>query len=265
MSEAILSIDNLTMGYTEEDLVLKDLSFTVEPGQIIGYIGPNGAGKSTTIKIILGMIKNYNGQVEVFGKDISECSIDYKRNIGYLPEAGTIYENLTGKEYLTFIGESYGLSYQEAEQRGRKLMNLFEIESSYQHRISSYSKGMKQKLLIIASLIHNPDLLFLDEPLQGLDANTVQVFRETLVKLAKQGKTIFYSSHIMEVVEKISDRILLLKDGQIVADGTFAELKEKSKEGTLADIFSQLTEFSGYEAHVEDFIATIGGLDDERS
>lgn len=254
--ENIISIEDLRMSYGGED-VLKGINLEIKRGQIIGYIGPNGAGKSTTIKIILGMLGGYRGRVRVMGKDISEGNVDYKRNIGYVPETADMYDNLTPYEYLTFLGEVYGMSLETANKRSRKLMGLFGIEDEYHSRISSFSKGMKQKVLLTASLIHNPDILFLDEPLSGLDANSVMVVKEVLQKLAFSGKTIFYSSHIMEVVEKISDRIILLNRGEVVADGTFEELKEKSREGSLEEIFNQLTGFDTHSAIADEFIKTI--------
>ena len=141
--------------------------------------------------------------------------------------------------------------------KAKKLMSLFGIEEAYHSRISSYSKGMRQKLLIISSLIHNPDILFLDEPLSGLDANSVLVFKEVLSKLASEGKTIFYSSHIMEVVEKISSRIILLNNGQIAADGTFEELKKRNMEGSLEQIFNQITGFTKHEEIANEFISVL--------
>ncbi len=255
--DPIVSIKDLRMNYGAGTDVLKGINLEVYPGQIIGYIGPNGAGKSTTVKILLGIVENYRGEVKVFGKDISEDKVEYKRKIGYVPETAEIYENLTAYEYLTFIGEIYGMELEKVNEKANKLMSLFGIDEHYHSRISSYSKGMKQKLLIIASLIHNPDILFLDEPLSGLDANSVMIFKEVLAQLAAQGKTIFYSSHIMEIVEKISDRILLINDGQIVADGTFEELKEKSMEGSLEEIFNQLTGFNKHKQIADEFILTL--------
>ena len=143
---------------------------------------------------------------------------------------------------MTFIGELFGMDYDEADEKAIKLMELFGLKHVYDSRISSYSKGMRQKLLIISSLLNNPDILFLDEPLSGIDANSVLVFKEIIAELKSQGKTIFYSSHILEVVEKIS-RIVLINDGQIVADGSFEELRGKSMEGSLEEIFNQLTGF----------------------
>lgn len=177
--------------------------------------------------------------------------------IGYVPEIAEIYDNLTAREYLTFIGELYGLSYEQANRKAEKLVESFGIKDSYDARISSYSKGMKQKVLIISSLLHNPEILFLDEPLSGLDANSVMIVKEILAQLSKQGKTIFYSSHIMDVVERISNRIVLLNDGRIVADGSFQQLKESLKESSLEQIFNQLTGFHEYEAIAERFVSIV--------
>lgn len=255
-NELAISIRDLRMSYGSED-VLKGINLDVPKGQVIGYIGPNGAGKSTTIKIMLGLLTGYRGDVKVLGQDISDGNIDYKRKIGYVPETAEIYDSLTPFEYLTFLGEVYGMSIKEVNQKAKKLMAIFGIEDEYHSRISSFSKGMKQKVLIIASLLHNPDIIFLDEPLSGLDANSVMVVKEVIAKLAASGKTIFYSSHIMEVVEKVSDRIILLSHGEIVADGTFEELKEKSKEGSLEEIFNLMTGFNNHEKLADEFISVL--------
>lgn len=254
--EAAISINNLKKSYGSKQ-VLKGINLEVYKGQIIGYIGPNGAGKSTTIKLMLGLIEGYTGEIKVFGQDISDGNIQYKKRIGYVPEVAEIYDNLTAEEYLTFIGQLYGLEYEKVNEKARKLMKVFGIENVYNSRITSFSKGMRQKVLIISSLLHNPDILFLDEPLSGLDANSVMVVKEILSNLAKQGKTIFYSSHIMEVVEKISNRIILINDGQIVADGSFEELKNNCKEGSLEEIFNQLTGFNEHGALAEEFVSIV--------
>jgi ABC-2 type transport system ATP-binding protein len=149
------------------------------------------------------------------------------------------------------------MDYQRVNQKAERLMKLFGLQEVYHSRIASFSKGMKQKVLIISSLLHNPDLLFLDEPLSGLDANSVMVFKEILAHLVSVGKTIFYSSHIMDVVEKISNRIILINQGKIVADGTFSELKEQNKEGTLEQIFNQLTGFNESKMIAEEFVSII--------
>lgn len=256
--EKLLSLRNLTKNYGAKR-VLNGVDLDVYQGQIIGYIGPNGAGKSTTVKIMLGLIDEYDGEVEIFGQDISSGDSEYKRRIGYVPENAEVYDNLTASEYLIFTGELYGMDRNFAEEKALKLMTEFELEDVFHKRISSYSKGMRQKVLIIASLLHDPDLLFLDEPLSGLDANSIMIIQEVLSQLAAQGKTIFYSSHIMDLVEKISNRIVLLVDGKIVADGSFEELQTLSEKGSLADIFNQLTGFTEHKNIAESFVSIVGG------
>lgn len=257
MEDSAILIKDLYMSYGTKQ-VLNGINLEIPRGQIIGYIGPNGAGKSTTVKILLGIINNYNGTVKVMGEDISSGSVEYKKKIGYIPETAEIYDNLTAREYITFLGELYGMESDNTEEKAKNLLDLFGIADVYDSRIASFSKGMKQKILIISSLIHNPDILFFDEPLSGLDANSVMIFKEIMSMLAENGKTIFYSSHIMEVVEKISDRIILINNGIIVADGTFDQLKQQSKEGSLEQIFNQLTGFDKHKQIASDFVNVIG-------
>lgn len=258
-NEPIITIRGLEKSFGTKD-VLKGINLDVQKGQIIGYIGPNGAGKSTTVKIMLGLIEQYTGEIKIFGKNISNGNVEYKKKIGYVPETAEIYDNLTGREYLTFIGELYGIDYDVADEKAKKLMELFNLEEVYDLRISSYSKGMRQKVLVISSLLNNPDILFLDEPLSGMDANSVMVFKEVLAELVSQGKTIFYSSHIMEIVEKISNRIILINNGQIVADGSFDQLKEKSMEGSLEGIFNELTGFNEHKEIAEEIVSIVQGV-----
>lgn len=256
MEEAVISIRNLNKSYGSNQ-VLKDINLDIYKGEIIGYIGPNGAGKSTTVKIMLGIVGEYSGDIRILGKDIKDGDISYKSKIGYVPETAEIYENLTAREYLTFVGELYGMEYDEVDIKAERLMSLFDIKEVYDNRMTSYSKGMKQKVLIISSLLNDPDILFLDEPLSGMDANSVMVFKEVLAELAKEGKTIFYSSHIMEVVEKLSNRIILINDGSIVADGSFEELQSKSLSGSLESIFNELTGFNEHEAIAKEIVASL--------
>lgn len=256
-SEKVLSLTNLTMNYGSKR-VLNGVDLEVFKGQIIGYIGPNGAGKSTTVKIMLGLIDGYEGEVELFGHDISSGNPDYKRRIGYVPENAEAYDILTASEYLMFTGELYGMDRDDARIKALRLMKEFDLEDVFHKRLSSFSKGMKQKVLIISSLLHDPDLLFLDEPLSGLDANSIMIIQEILSQFAARGKTIFYSSHIMDLVEKISNRIVLLVEGKIVADGSFEELQKLSEKGTLADIFNQLTGFSEHKNIAERFVSIVG-------
>ncbi len=245
--EIALALHDVKMNFGAEQ-VLKGINLDVYLGEIIGYIGPNGAGKSTTIKLILGITCGYEGQIEVLGKPIQTDDVHYKANIGYVPESADMYDQLTACEYLTFIGGLYGVEEERAREKALVLLELLGMEEVFHQRIDAFSKGMRQKVLLISALLHDPKILFLDEPLNGLDANSVIVMKEILRKLAQEGKTIFYSSHIMEVVENISDRIILLADGEIVADGSFDQLKEQSKQGSLEAVFNQLT---GFESHAE--------------
>lgn len=237
--------------------VLDGIDLDVYQGQIIGYIGPNGAGKSTTLKIMLGLLDGYGGEVEIFGENIQHSNHLYKRRIGYVAENAELYDTLTAAEYLTFMGELYGMETSFAEHKAQQLMQALELEDVFHTRLSSFSKGMQQKVLIISSLLHDPDLIFLDEPLSGLDANSVMIIKDMLEQLAAEGKTIFYSSHIMDVVEKISNRIVLLIDGTIAADGTFAELKQQNKEGSLEGIFNQLTGFDEHQQTAQNLVSIV--------
>lgn len=253
---AILELKQLSKRFGGK-MVLNGIDLTVHKGEIIGYIGPNGAGKSTTVKIMLGLINQYEGQVCIFGNDIATGDSSYKRKIGYVPETADLYDNLTAYEYLTFVGELYGMEAETVNDKAKQLTALFGMEEVYHSRISSYSKGMRQKILLISSLLHDPDLLFLDEPLSGLDANSVMIVKELLAKLAAQGKTIFYSSHIMEVVEKISHRIVLLADGKLIADGTIEDLKGQNLDGTLEEIFNELTGFDEHQEIAEKIVSIV--------
>ncbi|WP_138420388.1 ABC transporter ATP-binding protein [Aquibacillus sediminis] len=255
-NQKVLALKHLTKSFGQKH-ILQGITLDVYQGEIIGYIGPNGAGKSTTVKIMLGLVDDFEGEVELFGYNIADGDPTYKQRIGYVPEHAEVYDNLTAREYLTFVGELYGMERDHAEEKAKDLMAIFELTDVFDARLSSFSKGMRQKVLIIASLLHNPDLLFLDEPLSGLDASSVMIVKEVLAQLAEQGKTIFYSSHIMDVVEKISNRIVLLHDGQIVADGSFEQLQQQNKEGTLEQIFNELTGFNQHEAIASSFVSVV--------
>jgi len=240
MSETpLIQIRNLSKSYGSK-LVLKGLSLDIYPGQVIGYIGPNGAGKSTTVKILTGLIPDFQGQVIVNGIDMATDALEIKKLIGYVPENAEIYDVLTPMEYLDFIGKLYGMEETSLLDRAQKLLAAFGLGNNLNDRMDTFSKGMKQKVLLIAGIIHNPKIIILDEPLSGLDANAVIMIKELIMRLSKEGKTIFYCSHMMDVVEKVSDRILLINKGEIIADGTFESLKQNHSD-TLERIFSKLT------------------------
>lgn len=249
----IINIRNLQKSYGKKQ-VLHGINLEITPGQIIGYIGPNGAGKSTTIKILCGIIADYEGDITVFGKDLRTQSFEIKQKLGFIPENAVLYESLTPMEFMEFIGEMRGLGIKQTREKGEALMKIFEMQANINQRISTFSKGMRQKVLICSSLLHNPDLIFMDEPLSGLDANSVIMVKEMLLHLSREGKTIFYSSHLMDVVEKISDRIILIDQGNVIADGSFDDLNKLSNDENLEKMFTRLTGNTNHGEKAEAFI-----------
>jgi ABC-2 type transport system ATP-binding protein len=238
--EPVISIKNLCKNYGNKP-VLKDINLEVYSGQVIGYIGPNGAGKSTTVKILCGLLTDYEGEVSVKGFDVKKDTLEVKKVIGYVPEMAELYDVLSPKEFLSFMGALYGINEQVCSERIQKIMSAFGLAVNIDQRMDSFSKGMKQKVLIASGILHNPDVIILDEPLSGLDANSVIIIKEMISRLARDGKTIFYCSHMMDVVEKVSDRIVLIDEGRIIADGSFEELKLQQGNKSLEQIFANLT------------------------
>ncbi|NVO20473.1 MAG: ABC transporter ATP-binding protein [Bacteroidetes bacterium] len=238
--DPIISIQNLCKFFGSKQ-VLNQISFDIMPGQVIGYIGPNGAGKSTTVKILCGLLSDYSGQVFIKGKDIRENPVESKRLIGFVPEIAELYDVLTPSEFLGLIGALYDLSPETVSERADRMLDAFGLAGNKDQRMDTFSKGMKQKVLITSGLLHNPDIIILDEPLSGLDANSVIIVKELISKMADSGKTIFYCSHMMDIVEKVSDRIILINEGVVVADGSFEELKQKQGDSSLEQIFAHLT------------------------
>jgi len=230
----------LTKSYDGFEAV-KGVSLTIPRGQICGYLGPNGAGKTTTVKMATGMLRPSSGSAIIEGHDVTTEPLEAKRLIGLVPETGALYENLTPREYLALVGRLYHLDRDEVHEKAATFLRLFGIGEFSDRVMASFSRGMKQKVVISAALMHNPSVLFLDEPLSGLDANTVLVFKELVKDLASQGRTVFYCSHILEVVERVCDRVVILNQGRIIADGKVEELKDLTKQGSLEDVFSELT------------------------
>lgn len=238
--EPIISIKHLFKSYGEKR-VLKDINLQIFPGEVIGYIGPNGAGKSTTVKILCGLITDYEGEVTVKGFDVKGQTLEVKSRIGYVPELAELYDVLTPMEYLKFSGALYGMDEEICEERINRMMAAFDLSTNINQRMDSFSKGMRQKVLLASGLMHNPDIIILDEPLSGLDANSVIIIKELISRLAKDGKTIFYCSHMMDVVEKVSNRIVLIDEGRMVANGTIEELRALYGDQSLEKIFAELT------------------------
>ncbi len=238
-NQPVISIRGLNKFYGEHQ-VLKNINLDIYAGQVLGYIGPNGAGKSTTVKVLTGLISEFEGDINILDLKIRPDIMQIKQMTGYVPENADLYDVLTPIEYIDFVGKLYGMEEKVIIERAVKLLQSFGLSENKDQRMDTFSKGMRQKVLIISALIHNPQIIILDEPLSGLDANAVILLKEIISLLAKEGKTIFYCSHMMDVVEKVSDRILVINNGEIVADGTFQELKSHHGE-TLEKIFSKLT------------------------
>lgn len=262
--EPIVKIQGLAKAFGKKE-VLKGIDLEVDRGRILGYIGPNGAGKTTTVKILIGMLGKFRGKVEVCGFNVARAPLEVKQRIGYVPETAALYDTLSPMEYLRFVGRLHGLDSAEADKRSGQMLGLFELDGVRNQRMATYSKGMRQKVLIVSSLIHDPDLIVMDEPLSGLDANSAVVVKEILAGLARKGKTVFYCSHVMDVVERICHRIVIINEGSIIADGSFEKLQEMSKAASLERLFTQLTSEGTHEAVAARFIKAFnkGGGSDE--
>ena len=236
---------------------LYGLDLEVARGEILGFLGPNGAGKSTTVKILTGMIKPTQGRAFVAGVDVVADPIAVKRRIGYVPESSALYESLTAREYLELVACLYHEPRDAARQRIDELLERFDLAAARDRRLSEYSKGMKQKVLIAAALMHRPDVLFLDEPLTGLDANAALVVKELIRGLAAQGRTIFFCSHVLEVVERVCTRIVIIDRGMAIADGTAASIAERTATTSLESAFVRLTGHRDTAQATQDLLAAL--------
>lgn len=233
------------------------LSFDVARGEVLGFLGPNGAGKSTTVKMLTGMLRPSYGTASIAGFDVVAQPLEVKRRLGYVPESGAVYDNLTAAEYLDLVSSLHHLDRRRARERSEELLQLFGLLEEQHKRIAEYSKGMRQKVLLAAALLHNPEVLFLDEPLTGLDANAALIVKELLRSMAAQGKTIFFCSHILEVVERICSRIIIISQGVSIIEGSAADICARTETGTLEQAFSQLTGIRDVASVARDFLAAL--------
>ncbi|HLN02679.1 MAG TPA: ABC transporter ATP-binding protein [Bryobacteraceae bacterium] len=228
--------------------VVDNVSFTLKPGEILGYVGPNGAGKSTTVKMIIGLLEPSEGQVRFDGRSVIEDLPGFQARLGYVPEEPYLYPHLSGREYLQLTGRLRGLPRAILDSKIDEFLRLFSLWEDRHCPVSAYSKGMRQKILLSAALLHNPDLLILDEPVSGLDVTTALVLRELLEGLAAQGRMILYSSHVLDVLEKVCSRVVILCKGRVVAHDSIAHLRESMHESSLEGIFGQLTREQNHRA-----------------
>jgi ABC-2 type transport system ATP-binding protein len=216
------------------------VSFTIGAGEILGFIGPNGAGKSTTVRMLIGLIQPSSGAVLFNGRPIHNDLAAYKQQIGYVPEEPNLYLYLTAREYLDLVGTLRGMPRTKRLERIDALLHLFSLHPQRHIPLSSYSKGMRQKVLLICGIMHNPGLIVFDEPLSGLDVTSAFIFRRLVSTLAAQGKAIFYCSHVLEVVEKLCTHLLILRKGHTVAQGPTRVVLDELRQPTLEDTFAQL-------------------------
>jgi ABC-2 type transport system ATP-binding protein len=223
---------------------VRDLNLSVEKGELFGFLGPNGAGKTTTIRMIIGLLRPTSGTVRVAGHDVSQEPMAVKRSVGYLPQTPLLYERLTGREFLRFIGGLYGISEKKIESRTKHLMELMALSDKADQLIESYSGGMRNKIGLCAALLHQPPVLVLDEPLTGLDPHSARQVKDLLRDMCRRGHTVFLSTHVLEIAERVCDRVGILDQGQLIAVGTMEDLRAQARSNgdtTLEDLFLELT------------------------
>jgi ABC-2 type transport system ATP-binding protein len=239
-----ISATGLTKQFAEL-VAVDDITVQVREGEFFGFLGPNGAGKSTTIKMLCGLLRPTAGQIHIAGYDLQAQPLEVKRNLGVLPEEINLYERLSGAEFLLFAARMHGLPVAEARRRAEELLDLMELTEAQDKLIVDYSMGMKKKTAFASALIHRPRVIFLDEPFNGIDPVSVRAIRNVLRQLTAHGTTIFFTTHVMEVVERLCTRVAIISRGRIVGEGSLAELRTKAATGgdaTLEDIFMKLIE-----------------------
>jgi ABC-2 type transport system ATP-binding protein len=253
----VISVRNLVKEFGSQRAV-DDLSFEIGKGEIVGFLGPNGAGKSTTLKMLTGMFEPTSGSATIAGFDIRTRILDVKRSVGFVPESGAVFESLTGLEYLTMIAALYDIPETAAVDRIRQFIQFFDLgfDTLTEKLLGAYSKGMRRKVVITSALLHNPPVVFFDEPLDGLDANAAVGFKALIQMLAREGKTIVYSSHILDVVERVCDRVIIIDKGRLLRDGPPEKLVTDAGLPTLEKLFTHLTGGDELERRAEDFART---------
>ena len=237
----MLELEHLYRSYRSIPAI-EDVSFKVAAGEIVGFLGPNGAGKSTTVKIITGMLRPNDGRVLFEGQDIAKDMVAFRAALGYVPEEAHLYTYLSGLEYLQLVGRLRGLNEALIETKATRLLKLLSLESWQYSPISTYSKGMRQRVLIAAALLHDPKLLVFDEPLSGLDVVSGRLFKDLLELLAAEGKAVLYISHVLEVVEQVCNRVIVIAKGRVLADARPSELTKLMSLPNLESVFAQLVQ-----------------------
>ncbi|MCB9881287.1 MAG: ABC transporter ATP-binding protein [Planctomycetes bacterium] len=225
-----------------EFVAVHELSLEIQPGEVFGLLGPNGAGKSTSVRSIVGLMKPAGGSIEIAGVDLGRDPVEAKRHLGYVPEIAALYEPLTPHEHLMLVGRLHGLTDSVTQERGERLLELLHLPGVLHAPMATFSKGMRQKVLLASALLHDPAVLVLDEPLTGLDAETTALVKELLKELVARGKAVLYTSHILDVVERVCTRMAIVNQGRIVAEGALADLRERAgSHADLDEVFRILT------------------------
>ena len=250
-----IDVSHLTKVYGPT-VALNDVTLSVGTGEVRGLLGPNGSGKSSLMKTIMGLTKPSYGSIQVLGYDVRASPMEIKKIVGYVPESPRLYEFLTATEYLDFIADVRGLAYEQKKERIARFVDALDLEGKQGDMISSYSQGMKQKVAIIGALLHRPRVLLMDEPLNGLDPKSARLVKELIHGLAKEGVSVVFSTHILEIAEAICDKLTILQDGKILAEGSSKDLRESAglPGSGLEDVFLKLTGTKGVEDIVEALI-----------
>lgn len=238
----MIQVKNVTKTFNETNKAVDNISFEVKPGEIVGFIGPNGSGKTTTLKLLTGIYQKDSGDIKVAGYDIDKEPLKAKKNIGYISDSPDMFLRLKGIEFLNLIADIYEVGTEKRKERIKKLTKAFGLEDILDSEMISYSHGMRQKMMVIAALIHEPDVWILDEPLIGLDPESAHQLKEMMKEHAKKGHTVLFSTHVLEVAEKLCDRIIIIKEGKIIYQGTLKELKKQYTKKDLEEIFLRMVQ-----------------------
>ena len=239
----MIKVSNFSKIYSNGKKAVDDISFTVNDGEIFGFLGPNGAGKSTTIKSMVGINSKTGGEISINGKTLEEDAKAYKSEFSYVPDNPDLFENYSGNEYINFVSDIYGIDSETRKERLDYYLEFFDLKDAMDNQISSYSHGMAQRLALIGALINDPPVIFLDEPMVGLDAKSAYNLKKILRERAAAGKIVFFSTHVMEIAQELCDRIAIINKGKIITVGTFDEIKHAAnREGSLEEIFLELTD-----------------------
>ncbi len=256
MSQALLEARNLTRVFGDFKAV-DDVSFTIRPGEIVGFLGPNGAGKTTTIKMLTGLLAPSSGEARIAGYDIIESPIEAKSRIGYVPDTPNLYGKLKAGEYLRFVGQLYKVEPAKVEERIRPMLDMFDLTDVAGNYLDTFSHGMQQKVAIIGAFLHSPEMIFMDEPTVGLDPRSARLIKDLMIRHRDKGRSIFFSTHILEIAQTMCDRVIIINKGSIVADAQVEEMRRMRGDQSLEDIFLELT--GGRE--VDDMIKELADAD----